>query len=478
MIIFVGMSTEIHHKIRTIKDLPRPKGSLLWGNLKDFSANKKHQILAHWAEEFGDVYAINLAGKKFIVSVNPELNEAVLKARPHSFRRYEKINAIFSEIGIDGVFNAEGEKWIKHRQPAAEALNVKNVKQYFPVIQDKSFRLLKKLKLFAQNGDSVEVQREFMYFTIDITTEIAFGYHLNTIENKADEFQRDLETIFPMINRRMTAPLPTWRWLKSRDDKALLQSLNRIEGVIQACIDQARETLQNHPEKMENPENFLQALLSDTAGKDFTDKEIYGNVFTMLLAGEDTTSNSISWAFYYLSQHPEIVAHIREEAKRVYPNYEMVQTNEGLNQLEWAKAVAQEAIRLKPTTPQLFMQVIQDVTLNDLLIKNGETIILQNMVPQLDDANFYEAKNFVPQRWMKAACPHHHQHQPNYLRAFGAGPRFCPGMYLALNEMTMIISAICKGFSFELMVDPSVVSEEFAFTMHPGNLLLKFNTVN
>ncbi|WAC01826.1 cytochrome P450 [Lacinutrix neustonica] len=39
----------------------------------------------------------------------------------------------------------------------------------------------------------------------------------------------------------------------------------------------------------------------------FNDEEIYGNIFTLLLAGEDTTSNSLSWAVYYLVQHPKLL---------------------------------------------------------------------------------------------------------------------------------------------------------------------------
>ena len=46
-----------------------------------------------------------------------------------------------------------------------------------------------------------------MRFTIDITTEIAFGHALNTIQDPDNQFQKHLEVILPMINERITAPI-------------------------------------------------------------------------------------------------------------------------------------------------------------------------------------------------------------------------------------------------------------------------------
>ena len=115
--------------LKTINDLPSPKGKLILGNLPEFKENNKHRVFEKWAEECGDIYTISLAGKKFIVSLNPEFNGVVLKSRPEEFRRYGKINEVFVGLGIHGVFNAEGDDWHKHRKVAAEALNAKKRKE-------------------------------------------------------------------------------------------------------------------------------------------------------------------------------------------------------------------------------------------------------------------------------------------------------------------------------------------------------------
>ena len=64
-------------------------------------------------------------------------------------------------------------------------------------------------------------------------------------------------------------------------------------------------------------------------------------------------------------------------------------------------------------------------------------------------------------------------HRPDLIKTFGAGPRFCPGKYLAANEMAILLSALCKKFDFELAVDAAKVREKLSFTMYPEPLSIR-----
>jgi len=459
--------------------LPSPKGAFLLGHLPQFNTSNKHQVLERWVEECGDLFKINFVGKEFVVSANADLNAEILKLRPEKFRRFSKINEILEEMGIVGVFNAEGDTWKRHRKPTSEALNLKKVKDYYPIISYKTKQLLNKWNTYAENKQQIDIQKEFIRYTIDITTAVAFGYKLDTIGHKEDDFQKHLECIFPMINERITAPIPLWRIYKQKKDKALDKSLKAIEKIVYTFIHEAKERLTNNSELKENPSNFLEALLVEQENENlFSIKEIYGNVFTILLAGEDTTSNSISWALYYLAQHPETVKKVRTEAYEIYPNQQTPHTTQELNKLKYANAVAQEAIRLKPVTPNLYMQANEAITIKDFHIPKDTTIMLQNKVAQTQEHNFTYANDFIPERWIKNSCPMLQNHKPDSIKAFGGGARFCPGMNLAMYEITIAISTICKYFDFSLAVNPEDIKEGFAFTMFPENLILNINPVN
>ncbi|GAA3652736.1 cytochrome P450 [Flavivirga jejuensis] len=467
----------VDNKLINIKSLKSPKGVFLLGHLPQFNTYNKHQVLERWVEESGELFKIHFLGKEFIVSANPDFNNKMLRLRPDTFKRFSKIDEVLKEMGIDGVFNAEGSVWKRQRKPIAEALSVKNVKAFYPIILDKTKAILEKFKNYSEKETIVDVQKEFMAFTIDITTEIAFGYKLDTINNKSNSFQKHLEVIFPMINTRVTAPLPIWRYFKSKKDRILDDSLRSIEKVIYEFIDDAKKRIEKNPSLKTKPSNFLEALLVENEAVNFTNEEIYGNVFTMLLAGEDTTSNSLSWAVFYLAQYPEIVNKVREEANIVYKTEKVSSTYEHVELLKYAYAVAQETMRLKPTTPQLYLEPNEDVVINNVAIPKGTSIILQNKVAQTQEDHFSNANSFIPERWLDHGCPMHKNHSPNVMRAFGGGARYCPGMQLAKTEMIVLISALCKHFDFKLEVKPEDIREQFEFTMYPENLKVTFKSL-
>lgn len=468
------MSTTSQTALITLKDLHSPKPKFLLGNLKEFRKKNKHLILEQWAKEFGKVYTIKLGPVKALVSADPDINNQILKQRPENFRRLSKINEIFIEMGFHTVFNAEGEHWKEQRKIVAEALSVKKVKGYYPIIKEKNEQLYNKITSYTERLDSVEILKDFIAFTIDVTTEIAFGYKLNTINSQKDRFQNHLELIFPKINERISAPIPLWRFIPSKEDKKLNASLKEIEFIVNNFIKEAKIRLENDKNLVNNPSNFLEAMLVESKKEEsvFDDTVLYGNVIAMLLAGEDTTSNTLAWTLFYLAQHPEIVEKVRWEAHEFYGT-EIPENYDQISLLKYTHAVIQEAIRLSPTTPLLFIQANKDVTINNLFIPENTSILLQNGYSPKSEEYFSEPTIFNPDRWLSSSCPYQN-HAPKTIKAFGGGPRLCPGMHLSLIEMVSAISGICKNFDIILDGNPSDIEENFAFTVSPENLRIKF----
>jgi cytochrome P450 len=124
------------------------------------------------------------------------------------------------------------------------------------------------------------------------------------------------------------------------------------------------------------------------------------------------------------------------------------------------------------------MQANENITLHNLHIPKDTSIMLQNKVSQTSNKYFSNPNEFMPERWLKSGCPMQEKHSPEIIKAFGGGPRFCPGMNLAMYEMTIAISSICKHFNFNLAVKLNEVKQQFAFTMFPENLLLQFHVAN
>ena len=197
--------------MRALTELPGPKGLPLLGNLLQLNLQQLHRILEGWANEYGSPFRFALGPRSVVVLTDPEINQTVLRQRPKVYRRLDTIESVFQEIGINGVFSAEGEDWKRQRRMIAHALDAQHLRQFSPTLLRVTERLRRRWEAAADTAPSVDVQQDLMRFTVDVTTNLAFGYDMNTLEKEGDVIQQHLERIFPMINRRVNAPFAYWR---------------------------------------------------------------------------------------------------------------------------------------------------------------------------------------------------------------------------------------------------------------------------
>ena len=99
----------------TLSDLPGPKGLPLLGNLLQLNFKQLHRILERWCDEFGTLYAFKLGLRPVVVVADPELIQHILRNRPKLYRRLGTIEPVTKEMGINGVFSAEGDDWKRQR---------------------------------------------------------------------------------------------------------------------------------------------------------------------------------------------------------------------------------------------------------------------------------------------------------------------------------------------------------------------------
>lgn len=461
------------------KERKGPKSIPVIGNLHQLEISDMHNQLEKWAEEFGYVYRIKLGPTKLTVVTDPEMIQAILKNRPEGFRRMQKMDNVFSEIGMKGVFNVEGKEWYKHRKLIAKGLDVKHQQRYFPSILKSSDRLLNKWNKIAETEEEYNIQQDFLRFTVDVTTNLAFGYDMNTLEQDGDVIQNHLEKIFPMLFKRINAPIPIWKYYKTKSDKAFELALSEIDKFVEKLILEGKERLVNHPELAENPTNILEALLvAANEDKDITDYEVKGNLLTILMAGEDTTAYTLAWAVYYLCKYPEVQEKLRNEANRVLNTGNFIEDYNQLNSLPFTDALTMETMRLKPVAPLLLLQANEDITVKDHLFKKGDELVLESRFACKHMDHFLNAAEFDLGRWINRVPNKSEEgHNLQAYLPFGSGPRFCPGKNLAQLELRMVLSMLVKNFKIEMVTKEEDIKEIKAFTLMPSLFHVKLSKI-
>jgi len=437
----------------------------------DLDLQRLHTVLENWAGTYGTFYKFQIAHKTVVAISDTHLINEVLRKRPAAYRRFASIEPVLSEMGINGVFSAEGEKWIRQRRTAMQALNAAHLKNFFPTLVKVTERLQKRWNRAIAEGVAIDVQEDLMRYTIDVTSNLAFGYDVNTLEGKGGDIQRHLEKVFPMVNRRINAPFPYWHFVTFPADRALKEALVAIRQALAEFIAHSRAQIARYPELATQPTNFLEAMLATQGiGEEaITDEEIFGNVLTMLIGGEDSTAATMAWMLHFFAEYPEVQARIQQEVDDALGDATMLKDIRDAEQLSYLEAVAFETMRLKSVFPILFLGTNKDVELGGVHIPEGTAIFLLTRKCGMQEHEFAAADQFRPERWLAEGCPEG-AHNPKAFVPFGAGPRFCPGRNLALLEMKSAIAMLCRSFSVTKLVEATPTQEQFGFLMAPKNL--------
>jgi cytochrome P450 len=380
-------------------------------------------------------------------------------------------------MNANGVFSVEGAAWRPQRRLVMQALASRNLSVFFPVLKEITERLRKKWEHSANAGQVVDMAQDLVRFTVDATTALAFGEDPNTIEESGNVIQEHLAEIFPMIMKRINAPLPLWRYFKLPSDRKFERALHAVHRHVESLIERTRKRMRDQPS--DNPRNLLEGMLdaANQADSGITDEVIVANVMTLLLAGEDTTAHSLSWAMYFISQDKSLQSRLHLTSTEAFGSSRVCPAFEDVKKLDLFEFVAQETSRFKPVVPLIFLEPIKDVVLGNVSLPSGTPLFFILRPSMLDGKHFGRPHEFLPERWSTGHLEVQ-PHDPKAYAQFGAGPRVCPGRYLAAVEMRLVLSMLSRNFSMELATGPDSIKEIAAFTMMPNTMPVRLESLH
>ena len=460
--------------LRTIDSLPGPRPWPLAGNLPNMRPLSIHRTVEDWSKRYGPMFKITVGRTPMLVLAGHELVNAVLRDRPDGFRRPSITAQVSDEMGgIPGLFLAEGATWRDQRRMVMAALAPHAVKAYFPSLVSVGLRLQRRWRQAARDGLAIDLTEDLKRFSVDVIAGLAFGTEVNTIDGGEDVIQRHMDVILPEVARRSFALFPYWRYVRLARDRHLDECVLELRKAVDELVTAARTRLAAEPQRRQHPANLLEAMIcaADEGGSGVDDIAVAGNVTTMLLAGEDTTSNTLAWMLHLLQQNPGTLRKAREEVMRVAPDPAAF-TVEQMDGLDYLDACAQEAMRLKPVAPFLPLEALRDSVIGDVQIPKGGLVWCVMRNDSVSDSHVAQAGLFDPDRWLKRGEDAMDKHVS---MPFGAGVRTCPGRYLALLEIKLASAMLLSSFDIESIdtADGEEPEELMGFTMSPVGLRMR-----
>lgn len=435
---------------RRVADLPGPRAWPVVGNaLQVGPMAQLHQRLEHWQAQYGELYRVRLGRRTLVVASDPQVHGALLRERSDAFRRTTRLERFSREFGFTGVFASNGDDWRRQRPMVMAAFDPAHTRAYFTALQRVTARLLRRWSGFAATGRAFVLRDELMRYTVDVTCGLAFGEDTNTVESGEDDrLQRHLAALFQAFHRRLLAPLPPPRWWPGGEQRALGGHIAHVRVAIDGFIARSRARLAADPGLRERPLHLIDAMVAarEREGSGMTDADVAGNVFTLLLAGEDTTAHTLAWLAWLLHTHPAVLARARAEVDAALgADGALPAAFEEVDGLDYVEACALEALRLKPVAPLLIREAARPTVLAGVALERGMLVCALLRPATLDARHFADPQAFEPARWLGDAAAATSAAKRIAL-PFGAGPRMCPGRYLALLEIKALLAMLLRNF--------------------------------
>ncbi|XP_074264493.1 cytochrome P450 704C1 [Silene latifolia] len=416
--------------------------------------------------------------------------EHILKTKFEKYAKGKYNIDILMDLFGEGIFAVDGNKWKQQRKLSSFEFSNRVLSDFSCVVFRKNAaKLVRIISGYSQGNLVFDIHDMMMRCTLDSIFKVGFGVELNCLEGSSKEgveFMKAFDDANALVYWRYVDP--SWKIKKALNigsEASLKKNIKIVNGFVNEVITTKRKQLaqqQHSGAKEDILSRFLE--LSTVDPDQMTDKYLRDIILNFMIAGKDSTANTISWFIYMLCRNPLIQEKIVEEVREVISGSESVLnvdnlvdrvTDEALDKMHYLHAALTETLRLYPGVPVDGRSALEDDVLPDgNKVKKGDDVYYiayaMGRMPYIwgDDA-----EEFRPERWLD--CNGVFQPEsPFKFIAFHAGPRICLGKDFAYRQMKIVSIALLQFFLFKLGDETRRVTYRTMLTLHiDGGLHVK-----
>ncbi|CAN8241278.1 unnamed protein product [Cochlearia groenlandica] len=395
------------------------------------------------------------SGTNLLFTADPKNIHHILSTNFVNYPKGPEFKKIFDVLG-DGILAADLELWEDLRKSSHAIFHNQDF-QNLSVSSTKS-KLKEGLVPFLDNAcqeniviDLQDLLQRFMFDTASILMT-GFDPMSLSIDLPEVEFGEAAELGEEAVLRRHFKPVILWKlqYLFGIGlEKKMRTSVNNVNHMFKKIISSRREEMIS-PAKSNPSMNVLTFYMNaDTSKykqlKPNNDKFIRDVLLSLLLAGRDTTSAALTWFFWLLTKHPQVMTKIRHEINTKFdPN--------DLDKLIYLQAALSESMRLYPPVPFNHKSPSKsDVLPSGHKVEADKKILICiYALGRMRSVWGEDASDFKPERWVLDNGGLRHEPSYKYM-AFNAGPRACLGKHLALLQMKLVAIEIIQNYDFKVV---------------------------
>ena len=387
---------------------------------------------AERAHAHHDVFRTKLLGQGHIYHLaHPEHVKRALLTEWESFRKSADFRIAFGE----GLLTVEGDEWRGQRTALQPLFTRDSVMGYADGIVEQVRRRTDRWR----DGDRLDLQAEFTKMTLDVLFATVLGRELELDgDRRLREAAEDLHEWFVPTSYLLPPWVPTPARRRFSAAKSTLQ-----DEADRLLVERTRDP----PTDPSEATDLLSLLvgLRETGGADaamLTDERLRDQMVTIIFAGHDTTTTSLSFACWALANHPAVRERFHDEVDGL----DGPPTVDDVDDLEVTGRIVTEALRLFPPVYALPRKTKVPFEADGYRIPADARVILHFRLVQRDGRFFAHPTEFRPERW----TPELRRELHDFAYApFGGGPRICIGREFALLEAKLALATIGREFRLD-----------------------------
>jgi len=376
-------------------------------------------FLQRCRRKYGPIFEIQLgpAGHVFVIA-DPEAAKEVLTADPRYFRAGDT-NGIFRDVvGNHSILVMDGPEHLHHRKILLPAVG-RHAERYGEMIS----AIARARVATWKAGEEIRLLGEMEAISFEVMMRIALG------SDGSSARENQFRTLIPHMMDMCDSPFTLLPWFRHElgGISPYARLMRYVEG-IHEILYEAIEDRRADP-LLGIRDDALSLLLKATYedGSPLEDEVVRDELLTLLMAGYETTTAALTWAFERLLRTPEKLERLTDE---------LASGDEG-----YLAAVVKETLRRRPVIPLAARKALEPIELMGYTLPAGSVLMVSIYLIHGDPEIYPEPLEFRPERFLEA--------NPKGTEGgswipFGGGIRRCLGAALAQYEIATVIRTVLE----------------------------------
>jgi cytochrome P450 len=369
--------------------------------------------------ELGDVWSMRAYRETDVVTSHPDHVRSLFTAKPEDAPSLTGESPLRPIVGPNSVLTAIGPRHMRQRKLLLPAFHGEAIERYAQMITDAVEREIDGWPI----GESLPLAPRMQAITLDVIMAGIFGIAGRPSRGTAEHGLRSAVRALVNFSTRKVAQLGELLNIGSDEPvgptKIALSILDRPTYQVIAERRRAGD--------LGTRRDILSLLLQATTedGERLSDGEVRDELLTLVLAGHETTANSLAWAWERLVRFPEAYDRLREA----------VRSGNGAGEVE---RVIQEAMRSRPVIPMIGRRVAVPWRLGEYAVPANTPVLMSILLVHHREDLYPDPFAFRPDRW-EGRKPGTYDWIP-----FGGGIRRCLGGALAMAEQRVVLETMAR----------------------------------